>query len=76
MLKNSTQTVEHMFNEACRELRLKTEDLIRRAYRWYFRGKCKSKRVLKSAIQKFKELHTFPSFVVDYLNNYFQAKIA
>lgn len=76
MLETGIRTVEHMFNQACKELRLKAEDLIRKAYIWHARGRCKSRRLLKNAVEQFKKLHTFPPFVVDFLNAHYRTKPA
>ena len=71
-----TRTVEHMFNETCRELGLTKEDLFRKARDWYFKGKCTTDRFFKNAMKKFNKLHKFPEFVVDYLNNRYRTKPA
>ena len=76
MHTTGTRNVDQMFNTALEQFGPKGEDLIRRAYNWFYRGKRKSAQVLKNAIRQFNELHQFAAFVVDYLKAHFQVSTA
>ena len=76
MHTNGKRMIEQLFNRACKELRLTEEALLKRAYAWFYRGRCKTKNIWKKAIKAFRELHTLPAFVVDFLNDRFENEVA